>query len=91
MEAEVRLNGLRTAHREAHKEFPWDIAIEDEIITPTLTATENGLVEFIEDTPAESLHAAAVKLREAIVAAAPNEAATLRQVLATIEREIIPS
>jgi hypothetical protein len=90
VEAERRLHGLREARRKLHEEFPWNIAIEEEIIEPTLTATENALVEFIEDTPAESLHAAAVKLRETIVGTALNETATLRQVLATIEREIAP-
>jgi hypothetical protein len=84
VEAERRLNGLRAAYCELAKAFTWDIDTEQEIVEPTLTAAENALIEFIEDTPAESLKAAAVKLRGAIDEPVP-EADCLRQVLAVVE------
>jgi hypothetical protein len=86
LEAERRLAALRQARNKLHADFgDWDVATEAEIIEPTITAAEIALSDFIEDTPAQGLAAAAAKLREVLIGK-PNEEAALRQVLAVVER-----
>jgi hypothetical protein len=87
IEAERCLAALLRARNKLHDDFgDWDVATEAEIIEPTITAAEIALSDFIEDTPADGLAAAAVKLREVLVGM-PNQEAMLRQVLAVVERD----
>ena len=62
------------------------IRIEHEIIEPIVNAAEGALIEVLDRQPPETLTGAAVKLRHYL--AFDDDAASLRQILAVIERVV---
>ena len=92
IEAERRLNEFRPRETALYREFNIDFAIERDIIIPTIRAAQNRLIDFIEETPPETLVGAAAKLRRLcdadvgmVAGENDGELASLGQVLKFVE------